>query len=263
MTRQWDISGIDPGPVYKKSKDPLSGQVEPSSVMREKLADEGRPVIVAFSRGKDSISAMISLLAAGVEVIPVHLWRVPDLRFEDDSIRDFERFFDTKIYNLPHRDFWHYLTEGVQLAPWQSGIIAAAGIKQIPFPLFWTMVKDSLGLPDDTWVADGVRASDSPMRRLAMQTHGPWADKLEKVDGKAYKTRTAHVVWDWKIADIRRCIDQNGVQLPIDYDLFDRTFDGLDYRFIKPIQQHLPDDYEQIRRWFPGVDMEIMRYEYL
>ena len=262
MTR-WDISGIDPAPVYKKSKDIHSGQVESSADMRRRLAADGRPVIVAFSRGKDSICAMISLLAAGVEVIPVHLWRVPGLKFEDDSIRDFERFFDTKIYNLPHRDFWYYLAEGVHTAPWQSAIIAAAGIEQIPFPLFWTMVKESLDLPEDTWVCDGVRAADSPMRRLAMQTHGPWTDKLEKVDGESYKTRTAHVVWDWKIADIRRCIAQNNVQLPVDYDLFGRTFDGLDYRFIKPVQEHLPEDYETVRRWFPGVDLEMMRYEHL
>ena len=51
--------------------------------------------------------------------------------------------------------------------------------------------------------------------------------------------------------------------LPIDYDLFGRTFDGLDYRFIKPISENLPDDFELIRRWFPGVDLEMMRYEHL
>lgn len=261
--KNWSIHGIEPDPVYKKSKDIHSGQVEPSAHMRQKLADSGKPVLVAFSRGKDSICTMVSLLAAGVEVIPIHLWRVPGLKFEEDSLHDLEDFFGTRIYNLPHRDFWYYLTEGVHTAPWMQGIVEAAGIEQIPFPLFWTMVKESLGLDEDTWVADGVRAADSPMRRLSMQTHGPWTDKLEKVDGEPYKTRTAHVIWDWKIADIRQCLDQNKVQLPVDYELFDRTFDGLDYRFIKPLQEQMPEDYEQIRRWFPGVDLEMMRYEQL
>lgn len=259
----WDLSGIDPDPVRKKSGEGLSPAVESSAHMRQKLADDGRPVLVAFSRGKDSIATMIALMEAGVEVIPVHLWRVPGLRFEEESLKKFEDFFGMEILNLPHRDFWYYLEEQVHTAPWMASIYEAGGIVTIKFPEFWAMVREGLGLDEDTWVCDGVRAADSPMRRLSMVTHGPWTSKTEKVDGEPFKTRVAHVVWDWKIADIRRCIAQNDVELPIDYGLFDRTFDGLDYRFIKPLSEKLPDDFETIRRWFPGVDMEMMRYEHL
>ncbi|PXY04617.1 phosphoadenosine phosphosulfate reductase [Corynebacterium striatum] len=261
--RKWDLAGINPGPVRKKSGEGLAPAVESSAHMRQKLAEEGRPVLVAFSRGKDSIAAMIALMAAGVEVIPVHLWRVPGLRFEEESLKKFEEFFGMEILHLPHRDFWNHLEEQVHTAPWMASIYEAGGITTIKFPEFWAMVCESLGLDDDTWVCDGVRAADSPMRRLAMVTHGPWTSKIEKIDGEPFKTRIAHVVWDWKIADIRRCIAKNDVELPIDYDLFGRTFDGLDYRFIKPISEKLPDDFELIRRWFPGVDLEMMRYEHL
>lgn len=260
---RFDLSGVKPDPLYRRSKDPHSGQVEPSSSMLEKLAREDRPVLVAFSRGKDSICAMMALMNAGVEVVPVHLWRVPGLKFEDESLRYFEDFFGVKILNLPHRDFWYYLANGVGLEPWQRAIVEAAGISEIPHPVMWSMVKDQLGLDTDTWVCDGIRAADSPMRRMSIQQRGPWTDSIQKHDGEAFKNRIAHVVWDWKIKDIRACIADNGVELPVDYDLFDRTFDGLDYRFIKPMKDKLPQDYETLCRWFPAVELEIMRHEWI
>lgn len=261
---EFTLDGINPAPIYKKNKDPHSGQVTPSADIRRKLAEDGKPVIVAFSRGKDSIAAMISLIEAGVDVIPVHMWRVPNLQFELDSLKYFEDFFQMKIWNLPHRDFWYYLREGVSMAPWQNSIVLAADIQEIPHDVFWTGFKKHVGLdPDDTWVADGIRAADSPMRRLAMVTHGPMTNSHTKFEGELYKKQFAHVVWDWKIADIRQCVAANDVKLPIDYDLFDRTFDGLDYRFTKPIREHLPEDFETIIKWFPAVEMEFMRYEWI
>ena len=126
VSNRWRIDGIEPDLIYKKSKDPMSGAVETSIHMRERLASSGKPVIVSFSRGKDSICAMIALLAAGVEVIPVHLYRVPGLKFEEDSLKYFEDFFQMRIFNLPHRDFWYYLDRGVFQAPWQISINQSA-----------------------------------------------------------------------------------------------------------------------------------------
>ena len=261
---RFTTEGIDPAPVYKKSRDPHSGQVPPSVKLREELAAEGKPVIVAFSRGKDSICTMISLLEMGIEVIPVHLYRVPGLKFEEDSIKHFEDFFQMKIYNIPHGNLWYYFINGVFMEPWQRSIIMAAGIQEIPNDVMWWDFKESLGLdPLGTWVADGVRAADSPARRLSMITHGPTTDSPRKWGDEVFRKKYHHSIWDWKIADIRRCLDINKVQLPIDYDLFGRTFDGLDYRFIKPLQEHMPEAFETVKEWFPAVEMELMRHEWI
>ena len=37
--------------------------------------------------------------------------------------------------------------------------------------------------------------------------------------------------------------------------------DGLDYRFIKPLKEKMPDEYERIKKYFPLIDLEILRYE--
>ena len=53
------------------------------------------------------------------------------------------------------------------------------------------------------------------------------------------------------------------MKLPVDYELFGRTFDGLDYRFVRPLRDKLPDDYDQVLKYFPAVEMEFMRYEFV
>jgi hypothetical protein len=52
-------------------------------------------------------------------------------------------------------------------------------------------------------------------------------------------------------------------KLPIDYHLFGRSFDGMDYRFLKPIKDNFPKDFEKILEWFPLADLEIFRAEKL
>ncbi|MGI8311987.1 hypothetical protein [Saccharopolyspora hattusasensis] len=110
------------------------------------------------------------------------------------------------------------------------------------------MLREDLDLPQ-AWNADGVRAADSPNRRMAMVTHGPKREHLRKVSA----------VWDWRIADVRAALKRHDCPLPPEYDWFNRSFDGLDYRFLAPIKEHAPDDYQRILDWFPLADLEIFR----
>lgn len=63
----------------------------------------GETVILAFSRGKDSIAAWLALREAGVEVLPYHIYLIPDLAFVDKSLAYFAEWFGCgPILNLPH-----------------------------------------------------------------------------------------------------------------------------------------------------------------
>ena len=76
--------------------------------------------------------------------------------------------------------------------------------------------------------------ADSPMRRIGIKTHGA----INHNDKRFYP------VYDWNKERLLNEIDAAGVKLPVDYELFGRTFDGLDYRFLKPISERFPEDYE-------------------
>jgi hypothetical protein len=56
-------------------------------------------------------------------------------------------------------------------------------------------------------------------------------------------------------------LQEAGVCLPVDYEMFGRSFDGLDYRFLKPIRHRFPKDYAKIVEMFPLVEIESFRYE--
>lgn len=93
-----------------------------------------------------------------------------------------------------------------------------------------------------TLVADGVRAADSPMRRIAIQSHGSISYNLLKY----------HPIWDWGKADLVECFKKHNVRLGSDYKIFGRSFDGLDLRFLLPIKNiilMITKGYLSFSRW--------------
>jgi hypothetical protein len=68
-------------------------------------------------------------------------------------------------------------------------------------------------------------------------------------------------VYDWNMEKLTSEIKKEGVKLPIDYKIWGKSFDGLDYRFIKPLKDNFPNDYEKLKILFPLIDVEIKRYE--
>lgn len=52
------------------------------------------------------------------------------------------------------------------------------------------------------------------------------------------------------------------IQLPVDYHMFGRSFDGLHYQYLAPIRTYYPDDYERIRIFFPLIDLEFARMRF-
>ncbi|MFD6070295.1 hypothetical protein [Amycolatopsis lurida] len=54
---------------------------------------------------------------------------------------------------------------------------------------------------------------------------------------------------------------QYSCPLPIDYEWYGRSFDGLDYRFIEPLSRHAPEDYARALDWFPLAELELLRHD--
>lgn len=222
-----------------------------SAEVRASLAAEGRPVLLAFSRGKDSIAAWLALRDAGVDVIPYHMYLVPDLAFVEESLAYFADWFGYKIHNIPHPSLYRWIGSCTFQAPERLAIIEAARLPSPEYASIIGMLRTDLGLPADTWIADGVRACDSPVRRLSIARHGPMKAGSRKVSA----------IWDWSVAEVRERIEAAGVELPVEYEWFGRSFDGLDHRFLGPLRDHAPDDYQRVLDWFPLADLELFRRE--
>lgn len=237
-----DVKATATGPIV------IDG-VTPSEQLRRQLAAEGKPVMLAFSRGKDSIAAWLALREAGVEVIPYHLHLIPGLDFVAESLAYFETVFGTKILDLPHPSLYRWLAHAMFQPPERVRTLEAARIAVPSYQDIERQIRDQLQLPADTWVCDGVRAADSPNRRTSLLKHGPVnTSRL-----------TQKVVWDWRKAHVYGAIREHGIKLPVEYEWFGRSFDGVDMRFLGPIREHAPADYALILAWFPLADLEFDR----
>lgn len=208
-------------------------------------------IMLSFSCGKDSIATWLAL-KPHFKIIPVYLWLVPNLAFVNDSLSYYERFFDQRIYRLPHPSFYRWLNNLTYQAPEYCSVIEAAELPSPDYDEIFGMLMEDLGI-GKTWMAIGVRAVDSPIRRAAVKTHGPIN----------HRRKTFWPVWDWNKERLVSVIQTSGVRLPVDYKWFGRSFDGIDSRFTAPIKEHALDDYRRIMNWFPMAYLDELRRSYV
>jgi 3'-phosphoadenosine 5'-phosphosulfate sulfotransferase (PAPS reductase)/FAD synthetase len=208
--------------------------------------------LLAFSRGKDSVAAWLAIRDHFDRVLPFYMVRIPGLEIVEESLDYFERFFGVRIARLTHPATLGQLRNLVFQPPERCLVIEQADIPRCKYSDVREVLIDKYGLSEDALVADGVRAADSPVRRLAIMKHG----------SVNFVTHKYHPVWDWKKADLVACFKRNGVKLPQDYKLFGRTLDGLDLRFMLPLKKHRPKDYQRVLELFPYVELEIFRWEH-
>lgn len=216
------------------------------------LSPDGK-IVLAFSRGKDAIAAWLALRDS-FEVVPYYCDPIPGLAFIEESVAYYERVFATKIHRFPHPSLYRQLRNLVFQPPERWTAIVAADLPRVkgsnPFADVDRRTRELCGSPQ-AFVATGVRAADSLNRRLSILHRGPvrWSD------------RTAMVVYDWTLGDIETAMRRADVRLPIDYEWFGRSFDGIDHMFVEPLRRHAPEDYRRVLERFPLCDLEMFRRE--
>lgn len=215
------------------------------------MAKECDTALLAFSTGKDSIAAWLQMRKHFKRIIPYYCYIVPELEFVEESLSYYEKFFGTKIYRYPHRSFWRLINEGTFQSPPHIQVLDETDIVEYDDSTLNEVMRDAEKLDAGVYTGNGVRIADSPMRRISIKTHG----------AINHNTKTFYPVYDWKKDDLLQALRESGVKLPIDYHYFGRTFDGLDYRFLKPIKEHFPKDYQKILDFFPLAEAEIFRRE--
>ncbi len=169
--------------------------------------------------------------------------------FVNSSLDYYEEFFKTKIIRLPHPSLPRMLNNFVFQAPENCQIIEQAGIPDFDYLDQVEQTVEIVGYKGEVWSAVGVRTADSPMRRTAIVRYGTINQKQKKF----------YPIHDWNKERLLNEMKAAKVKLPIDYKLFGRSFDGIDFRFLYPIKKNFPEDYEKIIAAFPLAELEIQR----
>jgi hypothetical protein len=214
-----------------------------------KLSD--RRVLLSFSAGKDALGAYLQLRRHFDQVELLYMYLIPGLSFVEQALAYYEKKFGQRIARHPHPSLYRWLNEGLYQTPERYAVIDALKLPNFDYDECFAWHRDDLGWGDEVFTATGVRAADSLNRRTSIKTHGP----VNLARGQFYP------VYDWSKARLLDEIKKADLKLSREYRLFGRSFDGIDYRFIRPVRDHYPADYEKIREWFPLIDAELYRYE--
>lgn len=230
----------------------LSQWPHDEDLLQETRKRSGDTILLGFSRGKDSIAAWISLKESGLfkRIVPIHLYLVPDLSFVNDSLKYFEDVFQTKIINIPSPALYHTIARNIFQPPgrlWRNADYMER--------LTWVTVekqneaiKRKMNLPSTAIQANGVRAMDTPLRRMNLHTNGP------------FTLHNVKIIWNWSTKRVMDTINDHKIKLPVDYEMFGRSFDGWGFQYAYPIKQRFPEDYKKMVKWFPLLELEIMRF---
>lgn len=211
---------------------------------------KSRRALIAFSNGKDSIAAWLAM-RDHFEVVPYFLEAVPGLEFIEDGLTYYERFFGTKIIRVPHPSVLRMLRECVFQPPERVEVIDSLDIRPPSYEAINEAVKQRVGWSAEPLCATGLRISDNLLRRTAIRRHGPITLGVRKF----------YPVWDWSIDHMVKQFNRAGIQLPVDYRMFGRSFDGLSAYYLLPIRKHFPRDYQRILDLYPLAEVIVRRAE--
>lgn len=220
--------------------------VEACRVVRK----ETDTVLLAFSSGKDSVVAWLRLRQIFPRVIPFYMFLVPDLHFVEVGLRYYEDYFGTKIHRVPHPSLYRMLDRDVYQPPDRLDITRRCRLPTFEHKELEQWVCEDFNLDRrKIFVATGIRAADTPHRRMFLARTGP-------ID---WKNRRFYPVHDVNKATLILMMKKAGLKLPPDYAMFGRSFDGIGYQYLEPISRHYPKDFKRILDFFPLADLELFR----
>lgn len=211
----------------------------------------GERLLLSFS-GRDSLALWLYLREQGFELVPYWCYTVPGLSYDEEMLDYYERWFDTHIIRLPHPRTYELFYARAWMPPHTAAMLGAARLPRFEFADIERRLAGQLELGDNYLSAVGIRAADNLMRLRLVRQMGPIGLK---------RRRYYYGIWDWKTADVRDCLNHYGIKLSASYRHFGSTGDGIDYRFVRYLKDHLPDDYQRVLDVFPLVDLELFRYE--
>lgn len=215
------------------------------------VAGDTDTILLAFSGGKDCLAAWL-VLRERFNVVPYHMYLVPNLKFVEKIMSHYEQFFQTRIRQYPHHNFFNmFAGAGLFQPPHRLDYIANNKMPKHTADTVRDMAAEDAGLQPGTWTADGVRVCDSLNRRAAIKRSGYTNNKR----------KTFHPVADMTNSELRALLKRHGVKLSVEYRWYGRSFDGLQHYYMDPIRRYAPEDYETIKEWFPLIDLQRYRQE--
>lgn len=198
-------------------------------------------VIVGFSGGKDSIVTLDLCFRYFKNVVPFFMYLVPDLEFQEQMLRRYEKKYNTEIIRLPHFEVSEFLKYGsFTMADWNVDVV---GINDT-----YAFLREQTGIH---WIAAGERCADSIVRNAMIKKSG-------SID---YKRGRFYPLAYWKKNEVLQYIKQKKLYLSPEQKQIGFSFRSLAGSELAVIKELYPNDYKKILKVYPFAEAGVKRFE--
>lgn len=218
-----------------------------------KLLKQQKKVTIGMSMGKDSLACAAVLQELEIDFIPFYFYHIPDLEFVKEQIDIYENIFQREIIQFPHPMLYDNLRHQDFMTKEFADYLAGFHLPKMTFEDMIYLYCNENNEEENMYDIVGMRAAESFNRRKFFQ-------KLNK--GYCNKKKKIYPIYNWKKSDVLNYLQEKKIPLTNDYQIWDRSFDGLKYQFLFGVKKHYPNDYEKIKELFPLIDLELKRYEF-
>ena len=198
-------------------------------------------VVVAFSGGKDSVVTLDLCCRYFKKVSAFFMYQIPNLSFQEATIRYAEKRYGIEIERLPHFELSEFLAYGAfRKHDFSVPIITCNDIYKY------------VRLTNDTyWIAAGERIADSIVRRAMMKKSGC----IDEVRGRFFP------IANFTKLDVVNYIKHHQLKASPESRILGHSFRSLHPADLAKIKIHYPEDYERIVTWFPFVEAGLIHEE--
>lgn len=198
-------------------------------------------VIVGFSGGKDSIVTLDLCFRYFKNVVPFFMYLVPDLEFQEKTIKWYENKYNTEIIRIPHFECSNFLKYGsFTLSDWSVDIV---GVNDT-----YEYLRQKTGIH---WIAAGERCADSIVRNAMIKKSG----SIDYQRGRFYP------IAYWKKNEVLQYIKQKKLYISPEQRKIGFSFRSLAGSELSILKEMYPKDYEKILKVYPFAEAGVMRYE--
>lgn len=199
-------------------------------------------VLVGFSGGKDSASCLDLCFRYFKNVQPYFMYLVPNLEFQERTLRYYEKRYNTKILRIPHFMLSDFLRYGTYRMP-------DLDVPMVKTVELYNYLREKTGI---YWICAGERISDSIVRRAMIKE----SSSIDMKRGRFYP------IAYWNVAQVRAYNKQRKLPLSLENKALEHSFRSLMPSEVKNIKEVFPEDYKKIKAMFPLIETSVKWEEY-
>ena len=203
------------------------------------MAKVTRKVLVGFSGGKDSCVTLDLCFKFFDEVRPFFMYQVPNMSFQERTIKWYEQKYNTEILRVPHFETSNFLRYGLYREP------------DMTVPIVSTLdeyeyLRDITGVE---YICGGERIADSIVRRAMLKNTG-------SID---FKRGRFYPLIYWTKNDVLNYCKLKKLYIGEESKKLGFSFRSLDGQSLKMLKEHYPADYEKVKKIYPLCEAAVLR----